>query len=139
MALDERKRREMAIGLEQGLGPRTAELVMEYFVALGDLPAKVDGLGRKADVLTQRVDGLDKKVDVLTQRVDGLDKKVDVLTQRVDGLDQKVDHLDHKVELLRHELTAEIHRTGRNQTLGIASIMAVFNASLFAVAAWIRF
>ena len=97
MTLDDRKQREMARGLEQGLGPRTAELVMERLVTLDELVAKMD------------------------------------------GLDKKVDTLDHKVELLRHELMAEIHRTGRNQTLGIASIMAVFNASLFAVAAWIRF
>ena len=104
MALDERKQREMAKGLEQGLGGATAGLVMEHLVALGDLTATMDGLDRKVDVLSQRVDAL-----------------------------------NHKVEILRHEMSAEIHRVGRNQTIGIAAIMAIFNTSLFAVAAWIRF
>ena len=65
MALDERKQREMALGLEQGLGPRTAELLMEHLVALDDLTAKVDGLDRKVDALDKKVDALDHKVEIL--------------------------------------------------------------------------
>ena len=64
---------------------------------------------------------------------------VNELTRRVEALDHKVEALDHKVDLLKHELIAEIHRVGRNQLLGFATIMAVFNTSLLAVVALIRF
>jgi transposase len=69
MALDEQKRQEMAKGLEQGLGPRTSELVMEHLTALGDLTAKVDALDKKVDALDHKVEILRHEMTAEIHRV----------------------------------------------------------------------
>jgi len=62
MASSERTERELAEALEQRLGGRTTELVMEQFSGIRGLAVKVDGLDRK-------VDALDHKIDLVEQRL----------------------------------------------------------------------
>ena len=90
MALDERKRTELAENLERYVDPRTVELLMEALSA-----ADLANLATKQDLQA----------------------------------------LDHKVDLVEQRLIAEMHRFGRNQLLGLAAVIAVFNTGLFAVQA----
>jgi hypothetical protein len=39
--------------------------------------------------------------------------------------------LEHKLDVVRHELLTEIHRTARNLTLSLTTIMAVLNGIVF--------
>jgi hypothetical protein len=66
-----------------------------------------------------------------TGGVGQLATKNDLLAVRTD-LERKIDGLDHKVDAVRHELLAEIHRTARNMTLSLTTIMAVLNGIVFA-------
>jgi hypothetical protein len=42
------------------------------------------------------------------------------------------DELRHEIQAVRHELLTEIHRTARNLTLSLTTIMAVLNGIIFA-------
>jgi len=58
---------------------------------------------------------------------------------RKDDLVALEQRLVAQMEVLRHELIAEIHIAGRKHLMGFATIMAVFNASVFAALTFIRF
>ena len=65
MAIDERTRHEMYLGLEQLLGPHVADALMEHLPPVG-----------WADVATKRdLDALEERLDL---RFDGLERRLDL-------------------------------------------------------------
>ena len=65
MAIDERTRYEMYLGLEQLLGPQVADALMEHLPPVGwaDVATKHD-LAALEDRLSQRFDGLEQRLDL---------------------------------------------------------------------------
>jgi hypothetical protein len=57
--------------------------------------------------------------------------KDDLLALRA-ALERRIDDLDHKADAIEHRLLTEIHRTARQLTLSLITIMAVLNGIVFA-------
>jgi cell division protein FtsX len=56
----------------------------------------------------------------------------DDLTATRNDLRAVREDLEHKIDAVKHELLTEIHRTARNLTLSLTTIMAVLNGIVFA-------
>ena len=78
MAIDERTRHEMYLGLEQLLGPQVADALMEHLPPVGwaevatkhDLAAFEDRLGLRFDGLERRLDlKIDAAISAATSRL----------------------------------------------------------------------
>jgi hypothetical protein len=86
MALDERARHELFLGLEQVLGPERAGTLMELMPPVG-----------WADVATKRdLDALEERMDLRFELVD----------QRFEGMDRRFGALDQRFEASEHKLLA---------------------------------
>jgi hypothetical protein len=56
--------------------------------------------------------------------------KDDLLALRA-ALERRIDDLDHKADAIEHRLLTEIHRTARNLTFSLTSIIVVLNGIIF--------
>jgi hypothetical protein len=114
MALDERARHELFLRLEEVLGPKPAETLMELMPPVG-----------WADVATKR------DLDALEQRID----------LRFEAMDHKFEAMDHKLEALKHELLATIRGellttvTAQTRTVVVANLGAVLSVAALAFGA----
>jgi hypothetical protein len=91
MALDERARHELFLGLEQVLGPERAETLMELMPPVG-----------WADVATKRdLDALEERMhlrfELVDRRFEGVDRRFDALEQRFGALDERFGASEHKL------------------------------------------
>ena len=101
MAVDERTRHEMYLGLEERLGPKVADALMQHLPPIG-----------WADVATKR--DVDMLAATTRHEIDGLHQKIDRLDQKIDGLDRKV---DREVGSLRESTAREL--AGMEERLGL--------------------
>ena len=108
MAVDERTRHEMYLGLEERLGPKVADALMQHLPSIG-----------WAEVATKR--DVDMLAATTRHEIDGLHQKIDRLDQKIDRLDQKIDGLDRKVDRevgsLRESTAREL--AGMEERLGL--------------------
>jgi hypothetical protein len=111
MSLDERKRTELARYLEGDLKPQAVELMIEA------------------------MSGPEWRELATKQDLHALATREDL---QVFATKQELQALDHKVDLVEQRLKAEIHKVGRNQLLGFASIVAIFNTAAFSAIALVR-
>ena len=121
MALDERARHELFLRLEQALGPKSAETLMELLPPVG-----------WADVATKRdLDALEERMNL---RFDLVDQRFDLVDQRFEALDQRFETSEHKLlAAFRGELLVQSNViTGQMRTLVIANVGSVVSIAALA-------
>jgi hypothetical protein len=121
MALDERSRHELFLRLEEVLGPRQAETLMEMMPPVG-----------WADVATKRdLDALEQRMDL---RFEAMDHRFEAMDQKFEALGQRLETMEHKLlATFRGELLTTV--TAQTRTLVMANIGAVLSTAALAFAA----
>ncbi len=142
MALDERSRHELFLRLEEVLGPRQAETLMEMMPPVGwaDVATK-----RDLDALEQR---MELRFEAIDHRFEAMDHRFEAMDHKFEGLDHKFDTMDHKLEALEHKLVAVFRGellaavtaqtsvfSAQTRTLVFANIGAVLSTAALAFAA----
>ncbi|MGH8973802.1 MAG: hypothetical protein ACRD0C_11445 [Acidimicrobiia bacterium] len=149
MALDERSRHELFLRLEEVLGPRQAETLMEMMPPVGwaDVATK-----RDLDALEQRMElrfeAIDHRFEAMDHRFEAMDHRFEAMDHKFEGLDHKFDTMDHKLEALEHKLVAVFRGellaavtaqtsvfSAQTRTLVFANIGAVLSTAALAFAA----
>jgi len=82
----------------------------ETGILLEDIRDQISVVAEQHLTTDKKIDGMGKKVDILTKRVDGVENKVDVLTERVAGIAEDIDIIKMDMEFIKNELKNKIDR-----------------------------
>ena len=120
MALDERARHELFLGLEQVLGPERAETLMELMPPVGwadvatkrDLDALEERMNLRFELVDQRFEASEHKLlagfraemlahtNLITAQMNGMTARMDGMTARMDGMMARMDGMTGQLRVL---------------------------------------